>query len=129
WVKLSRNHELFYITKHEISDGLFNNSRFIRKGRYLDPALRLKQKGPEFWNKDGSIPRYFSRKGGKEVAGDGFPIVGIVPEAAEAFGKFVFGAARLPTGEEWQIAARIRNQSGKYPWRDDNIGRRCCNYF
>ncbi len=125
WVLVGSGKSSFYIGRHEVSNALYGSDpAFLKDGEYVDPGLRRKHTGPEFWRKGGKPPLY--SRGGKPVSGDQLPVVGISRAEAQAFADAVFPGARLPTWREWEIAAGKRN-SGRYPWNDVPEGLACSN--
>jgi serine/threonine-protein kinase len=61
------------------------------------------------------------------VRGDNFPVVGVHPDDAEAFARYLGG--HLPTYEEWRLAGWKVNNGGRYPWRDDPAAKSYSNCY
>jgi len=114
----------FFISKTEVSNEVFRNKDFFHEGRYRE--AHVKHPGPKYWGQRGEFPLY-RQEDGKLVEGDRFPVVGISYREAEAFGRKVF-RARLPTWEEWLLAARLDNPGGRFPWKDQEAGKDWFNY-
>ncbi|MBI4603293.1 MAG: protein kinase [Planctomycetes bacterium] len=110
WVKVSPpgGKKELYISRCEISNG-----------QYLE-AYRVRKVGrPAYWGENGRVPTY--TVGGTRVPEKDFPVVGVMPRDAEAFGQWL-GGARLPMWEEWRSAAWKRNNGLRYPWREEKAG-------
>lgn len=118
----------FYISRCEISNAVFNDKEFIQDGRYVKPIGKYEK--PKYWRDRGS-PSYFPTysKDKKKADGGPYPVIGISPQEAKAFGEKVLGA-RLPSWEEWQAAAWKENRGGPYPWKtveEGDEGKDFCN--
>ncbi|MCZ6794031.1 MAG: bifunctional serine/threonine-protein kinase/formylglycine-generating enzyme family protein [Planctomycetota bacterium] len=130
WVRFqTREGRTLYLTRHEVSNRLYDHGDLLRQGRYVDARLgRRYEAGPKYWahRRSCRYPSYLTTDGGK-VCGDDFPVVGVSPEEAEAFARTVFGG-RLPTWQEWLDAAWKENR-GRYPWVDKLEGRDIANCY
>ena len=109
----------YFIDRYEVTNRAFE--RFIAAKGYEKPELwseegrkwlgDLKEAGPDYERK---MPKGWEER--KAALGDEFPahpVTGVSWFEAEAFANFV--GKRLPTGAEWERAAR-GTDGRKYPW-------------
>lgn len=100
----------FYIDKYEITNKEYRD--FLNS---LDPKL-YEQYVPYFWPRNINLERYYP-----EDRAD-HPVAGVTWTAAQAFARSV--GKRLPTEEEWEVAARGK-QRNYYPWGNEFEPVRC----
>ena len=103
WDRDRRRHSVreYYIDKYEVTNREFRD--FLRS---LDPR-EAEQLMPYFWPKNENLERYYP-----EDRAD-HPVTGVTWAAANAYAKWA--GKRLPTEEEWEIAARGKERYA-FPW-------------
>jgi len=121
--------QAYLLARHTVSNGEFQN--FVDAGAYDDLDLWPEDLWPHLIDfrdlTDHAAPRFWKNGRHNKRLSD-HPVVGICFYEAQAYATWA--GYRLPTEEEWQVAASWRIQSSayilrRYPWGDALDTARC----
>ena len=126
----SKLNDTLYVSKFEASNKLYAD--FLNSDEYRNnPKVKI---DTSQWLKKGTYSMPFVSYYHKHPAFKNYPVVNISYEAAQLFcqwftkqynndpkGKFKKVIFRLPTEQEWELAAKGGNANSKYGWKGDTI--------
>ena len=130
--------ENLLVSQYEVTNQLY--SLFLK-----EPANKEYTSNNNLWLKEMDYPRRIANDYTSHPKYNNYPVVNITKEGAQAFCKWLTKAYnkfenrkfpnhefRLPTEEEWELAARGGLELSPYPWGGPYIrnakGSRLCNY-